>query len=357
MAEHSEVLIMLRRSLKEVCLQTGESLGLFGLSSKSSLRNSRVLVLCYHGIALKDEHLWAPALFVSPAQFRRHMEALRRNRCTVLTLDDALTGIANGDLPERATVLTFDDGTYDFYKIAWPILEEFGYPATLYLPTYYVDDQHPMLPGIWNYLLWQKRGSTFDASELFGKHLVFDLSDEAGRTAAQEQIQSFAKTEKLSGHQRHELSAKLAQLLQVDFDPVCSGRILHPLTPQEIQQLAQDSVSIQMHTHHHSNRTERQPYLDEVRLNRERIREFTGLEPSHFCYPHGIYSQDAVGWLRDCGVRSATICDPGMFAAGQNPLLIPRLLVQSSISDLEFDAWLVGIGDLLNRVRRPGIFS
>ncbi len=281
------------------------------------------------------------------------MEALKRSCCTVLSLDDALTGVGNGTLPERATVLTFDDGTYDFYKIAWPILKEYGYPATVYLPTYYVDDQHPMLPIMWDYLLWQKRGSKVDARELFGNGAVFDLSDEAGRAAALQQIRSLARTEKMSGDQRHALSARLAQLLQVDFAAVCSSRILHPLTPQEIHELAQDGVSIQMHTHHHSNRSERQDYLDELRLNRERIREMTGVDPNHFCYPHGAYKQEVVDWLRDYGVQSATTCDPGMFKAEQDPLLIPRLLIQSSISDLEFEAWLAGLGSLPIYLRRP----
>jgi hypothetical protein len=276
------------------------------------------------------------------------MVALERNRCTVLSLDNALACIATGKLPERAVVLTFDDGSYDFYKIAWPILKEFRYPATLYLTTYYVDHPYPVPPGIWGYLLWKARGSVVNAHELFGQDIILNLKDELGRTAALRQVCSFAKSEKLSGLQKNLLSAKLAQIVGVDFGALCSSRILHAVNAEEVRELAGEGVSVQMHTHHHSNPGERENYIQELQLNRERIKQMTGLEPIHFCYPNGVFRRESVNWVRDWGVESATTCHPGLFRAKTDPLLIPRLMVGTAVSEVHFEGWLVGFGALFS---------
>ena len=61
------------RTLKEAGLSAGRSCGLFKLASSSRFRNSRLLVLGYHGISLEDEHQWNPSTFLSPEVFRRRM--------------------------------------------------------------------------------------------------------------------------------------------------------------------------------------------------------------------------------------------------------------------------------------------
>ncbi len=78
------------RTLKQACLSTGRSCGLFKLASSSHFRNSRLLVLGYHGVSLEDEHRWDPSLFLSPDIFRHRMEALKRSACTVVSLEEGL---------------------------------------------------------------------------------------------------------------------------------------------------------------------------------------------------------------------------------------------------------------------------
>src|SRR6185437_2846413 len=147
------------KKAKRAVLAVAKGTGAYAISAKSGRRNSRLLVLGYHGVSLADEHEWHPALFLSPDTFRGRLESLKRTRCTILPLQEALDRLYRGDLPERAVALTFDDGTYDFRQIVWPMLKEYGYPATLYWTTYWVTIGRPVVPVIWNYLLWKKRGS------------------------------------------------------------------------------------------------------------------------------------------------------------------------------------------------------
>jgi peptidoglycan/xylan/chitin deacetylase (PgdA/CDA1 family) len=46
---------------------------------------------------------------------------------------------AGAPLPPRAVLITFDDAYDDFGKTAWPILQHFRLPATLFVPTAYPD--------------------------------------------------------------------------------------------------------------------------------------------------------------------------------------------------------------------------
>jgi len=279
------------------------------------------------------------------------MAAIKRSRCTVLDLEEALGLVAAGNLPERAVVLTFDDGTYDFYKIVWPILREVGYPATLYLTTYYVEHQYPVPPGIWSYMLWKATCSSVSAREILEKDVTFNLTDQSGRAEALGQLVSLAQSKKMDGHQKNSLSAKLAQILGIDFDALCLSRIYGLLRPEEVHELARDGVSVQTHLHRHNLRpNDREVYIGDLQRNRELITKMTGKEPKHFCYPRGDYTQECAGWLRDYGFKSAATCDVGLCAADTDPLLIPRLIDTSHLSDTTFESWLVGVGPLLSQL-------
>ncbi len=85
----------------------------------------------------------------SPARFREQMQWLKDHGYRGMTLGNALNSefrIQNSEfLP---VVVTFDDGFQDFYTTAWPILQEFGFTATMYLPTAFIGDERRVFsPG------------------------------------------------------------------------------------------------------------------------------------------------------------------------------------------------------------------
>src|SRR5262245_56166491 len=111
-----------RRSLKGRALALLRRAGLFAASARSQWRQERLLVLCYHGVAVDDEHLWDPNIYVTTDFLHRRLEILREEGCTVLPLGDALDRLQEQRLPPRSVVLTFDDGMQDFYARAWPVV-------------------------------------------------------------------------------------------------------------------------------------------------------------------------------------------------------------------------------------------
>lgn len=92
-----------------------------------------VTMLMYHMIAVPENA--AEARFCrTPKAFRRDMEQIRQAGYQVLSLATALDGISGRvDFPDKAVVITFDDGVACAFENALPILQEFGYPASVFV--------------------------------------------------------------------------------------------------------------------------------------------------------------------------------------------------------------------------------
>jgi peptidoglycan/xylan/chitin deacetylase (PgdA/CDA1 family) len=104
--------------------------------------NARVLrVLMYH----KVNDLPGNRMSVPTALFEEQMAQLAQLGYRVVDLDAVLACYLEGmSLPERAVLVTFDDGYRDTLLSATPILERHGYPAVQFVPTGYVGTSTPL---------------------------------------------------------------------------------------------------------------------------------------------------------------------------------------------------------------------
>jgi peptidoglycan/xylan/chitin deacetylase (PgdA/CDA1 family) len=334
----------LLKQAKMGVLRLAETTGVSRLLSGSAWRRHRLLILCYHGVSRYDEHEWE-GLYISPGRLRRRMELVAQARCNVLPLTEAVNRLQNGALPDRAVTITFDDGLHDFFSIAFPIVESFGYPVTLYLTTYYVEFNRPVFDLMCSYLLWKGRHKQqLEWPEVFPAPVALD---DAGRQRATTMIKQSAISRKLSALEKDELLSRLAGRLDVDYQNLCQKRVLHLITPEEAKSLAHRGVDLQYHTHRHRVYRSRERMFAELQDNRRRIAMFTSSEPRHFCYTGGFYLPEHPGYLKEYGMLSATTCKTGLCTARTNPLLLPRLVDTMELSDLEFRAWLTGTAELL----------
>jgi peptidoglycan/xylan/chitin deacetylase (PgdA/CDA1 family) len=344
---------MLKKA-KQVALHSLKSTGLSTLVHNSRWRRQRLLILAYHGISLADEHIWNGSQFISADTFRSRLGLLKKLSCSVLPLDQALERLYANDLPDRAVAITFDDGTSDFYRKAFPLLKEFDVPATLYLTTFYTHYQRPVFDLMCSYLLWKGRNATLDLKKLTGHDLRTELTENEAREAALSQIHVFARAQKLSAEEKDNLAAALAAQLGVDYAALLEQRAMHNLTAEEVRQLSRDGIDIELHTHRHRTPKDHQLFVREIEDNRRAIQEITGRCASHFCYPTGRYDFSFLPWLKDLGVISATTCESGFVSRSSHQLLLPRFLDSQSLSSIEFESWLAGVSLALPR-RRAGL--
>lgn len=340
------------RSLRLVSLALAKGCGAFRLALNSKWRNQRLLILCYHGISLEEEHLWRPATYIHPKLFEQRLNFLSVGRYNVLPLGEAIQRLYRRDLPPRSVAITFDDGAYDFYVKAFPLLKQHGFPATVYQTTFYSDYDYPIFHLICSYMLWKRRGKVLDTGGRLGLPNRVDLTSERSRQQIAQQLWEQARKRHLSAEQRNATAAELAGILDIDYTQILSKRILQLMHPGEIEELSRQGIDFQLHTHRHRTPLDEALFRREIEDNRNRLQSIlTGKSMGHFCYPSGVYEREFLPWLQKEEVVSATTCDPGLASQSSDPLLLPRFIDTSETSDLEFEGWLSGAASFLSRNR------
>jgi peptidoglycan/xylan/chitin deacetylase (PgdA/CDA1 family) len=337
------------RNAKRAALKAAKAAGLFRLSA-NRFRDRRLLILCYHGISSGDEHRWNPGLYMDLETFRARMRMLRDGGYRVLPLGEALERLYHNALPKRSVVLTFDDGSHDFYTKAWPVLQEFQFPATVYLSTFYCRYQAPVFDSACAYMLWKREGKTFDATGFVEAGGEVGIGRGRWRDVYV-RVYRHIRQRGLSAEQKEELLETLACRLGFDLTGLREQRLFYYMTPEEVARIARDGIDVQLHTHRHRTPRDRALFTREIEDNRRAIREIIG-EPSkltHFCYPSGDTAPEFLPWLRELGIESATTCEPGLAEYRTNSLELPRLLDMPSLLPVEFEGWLTGFSEILPR--------
>lgn len=335
------------RKIKSVALNLLRSAGVFEQVASSAWRRNRLLILCYHGISLEDEHLWRPNLYMSAELLEKRFEAVRAMRCSVLPLVEALERLPSHDLPPRSVAITFDDGTYDFHKQAYPLLKKYGFPVTVYQTTYYTDHEVPVFNLMCSYLLWKRRGERLVAAKDLGISDTMDLRTELGRHRVVLSLIAISERENLTGLQKNELVRRLAATLGIDYSELTAKRILQLMNAREVAEVGSNGVDVQLHTHRHCTPNDEASFRKEITENRERILALTGRDATHFCYPSGVHQRKFIGWLEKENIVSATTCDAGLAVAENNSFLLPRYVDTTAHSQVEFESWLSGVGSLI----------
>lgn len=91
-------------------------------------------ILMYHQVGPYPRPKAHKASFCHIRQFRQQLAYLKLAGFRVISMAEAYEGLFGGGvIAPRSVVLTFDDGYQDFHDHAWPALQEYGFPATVFL--------------------------------------------------------------------------------------------------------------------------------------------------------------------------------------------------------------------------------
>jgi peptidoglycan/xylan/chitin deacetylase (PgdA/CDA1 family) len=94
---------------------------------------SGVPILIYHCV---DSTIWGDKpMFVSPDNFAKQMEYLHNQKYEAITFNN----LDQINLIKKPVLITFDDGYEDNFTNAYPVLQRYGFKATIFLVADFID--------------------------------------------------------------------------------------------------------------------------------------------------------------------------------------------------------------------------
>lgn len=285
----------------------------------------KLLILTYHRFSRGQD-----ASKVSAADFESHLQYLSLHN-TVLPLAEAVERLKNGtSLPPNATVITIDDGYGDAYEIAFPKLKKYGFPATVYAITDFVDQKIWLWTDLMRHVMAKtmKEEVSFDFGS--GDIVKASLTNDAKRLETANRINERLKT--MPNEQKDERIADIAGRLNVEL-PAVPPTEFAAMTWDQARDMDADGVTIESHTVTHPILTN----VDEMELEFEltvakaRLEGHLDRSVNHFCYPNGSLNENVRRAAENAGYASAVTTAYGFNDGGNDKLLLNRIDAQSAI--------------------------
>jgi peptidoglycan/xylan/chitin deacetylase (PgdA/CDA1 family) len=248
-------------------------------------------------------------------------------------------------LPENALAITVDDGYRDFYQVAYPVLREYGIPATVYLVSDFVDHTGWLWVDQVEYQFLRGQARSF-RMELSGQPpRSFELATPEMRKAAARIMTESAK--KLSNTERLRLLETLPEQLGVRL-PEEAPAEYEALRWDEVREMAAAGIEFGAHTRTHPILTsldgERELRF-EIEGSKRQIEQQVGRAVDHFCYPNGTredVSREVVKAVQAAGFRTAVTTESGLNHVAEDPLRLLRIGVEPGLEADYFERCAAG---------------
>ncbi|MCK5480231.1 MAG: TIGR03088 family PEP-CTERM/XrtA system glycosyltransferase [Gammaproteobacteria bacterium] len=337
-----------------------------GLLSILGRFGSSLTILTFHRVVTEEEKTQSlnKPMMVTEGQFDSLLKAIRQYGHPI-SLTDAVEGLRKGSSFKPGTVvITFDDGYYDFYARAFPLLKEYGIPATMFLTTGVIGNQHEY--PWWDEVDYYAR-SRKDNPYRRGDGLTNDLENAiqlieqlpADRTERDEAAIREALN-RVTLEERNRFIGKIRSTMLKD-----QPRSQLMLTWDNVREMS-GFIEIANHTvnHHLLDRLDPQSIRDEITGASERIEQETGLQCSGMAYPAGVFTPQVAAIARECGIEYAVTTRFANNSGKTNLMSLNRkdagyLFIENRI---EPSYYKVTVSGVLDRFRKdytdsPGVLS
>jgi len=310
---------------------------------------SQAVILIYHRVfeLPSDPQL----LCVGRNHFAEHLEHLIHHY-NVITLHELSEGLKEGKVPDRAVVVTFDDGYADNLHEAKPLLDRYDVPATVFVTTgcigqeyeFWWDELDRLLlqPGTLpqtgsvsvggHTLRWELGEVACYTQEDFERCCRWNIVENSDPTPRQRAYRALCQLLRpLSETQRRDALRQLRSWAGLKSTVRATHR---GLSHDEVYQLAESGlVDIGSHgmTHSVLLGLSVAAQLDELQRSKARLEEITGDPVTSFSYPYGSrldYTRHTVSLVRKAGFACACSNFAGIVGPTTDVYQLPRHLVR-----------------------------
>ena len=258
--------------------------GLYHLKFFDILRHiqkMRVTILMYHRFSGKEE-----PFKITQKTFESQIRFLikRYNFVTLKHYSDVLNA-QREDLPDNPIILTIDDGHWDNYTFAYPILKKYSVPATLFISTNFITNKAWLCSDILQYILGTTKLREF-YFPLGDKKVRFRLDNFQDWLKSQLKIFNYCRT--ISEHEKDKLINQLAKHLTVNLPDQTAGDF-QPLTWDQVGEMYDNGIEFGSHTCSHPilSTLTSEKLNHEILDSKREMETRLGVEISSFSYPNG----------------------------------------------------------------------
>lgn len=248
--------------------------------------------------------------------FEEHLKNIWFLNMKTLTNREMLESLdKHGKLPKNSVALTFDDGYYDNYRHAFPLLKKYKMKATLYLNTAYVENEENRA---FKYLSWKE-------IEEMSSSGVFDIQLHSHRHMPIFVNTSFDRVVDSNDLLDKDIQHLYGGNAQIGF-PIFGKRgefsstgVIVPLEAAEKfknfyenlsteekgnKKLIQDFINSELHKDliFETLDEAKTRVLNDLNKNISLIEEHTGYKPNFFCWPWGHKSPEFIAILKNAGI-------------------------------------------------------
>lgn len=253
---------------------------LFHSTGSAAMKPGDFIVLCYH--AVPDKALPGDTFSIPQQKFVEQMEYLRTHGYHPVSFEDVLNAHnGNKKLPDKAVLLTFDDGYVSYRDFVLPVLEELGFPSLL---------------------------------AIVGNFIEYSSS-----TGLAEPLMSWEQIKELTSH-------KLVEVVSHSYD-------LHKgiqYNPQGNEAAAVSAVAFNPDTKTYETEEEYRARIEADFIAQKKLfREKLGVVPRVVVWPYGRFNQISVEIAKKTGIVSTFNLEEG-FSNIENLDTVNRNLVENT---------------------------
>jgi len=278
--------------------------------------SNKFLVLMYHRIIPHKEAKpgLQAGMYVEPETFEIHIEYLKKY-FHIIPLSETMNNSGKSfSLKSKPNcILTFDDGWFDFYKYAYPILKANEVPATVFLPTKFIDTKDQFWTDALIQLYYgKKKGKRDSRMKSTSTDPIIDFLESSSGTLETRLERAIGMMKPLPLAEINRILADLSE--RWGIDPTPQGRDF--LAWDEVREMYRSGlVSFGSHTATHRILTTlRDDEIDwELQESKDRLMAEGVVGPSFlpFAYPNGGYNDRIKDLLKKHGYSLAVTTKKG----------------------------------------------
>jgi peptidoglycan/xylan/chitin deacetylase (PgdA/CDA1 family) len=284
----------------------------------TGLGGPRLLILMYHRFMADGD----AGYVLKQGVFREQIRFIK-DRFTVVALEEYLSlSESQKKKVERPMALTVDDGYRNFYLYAFPVLQEYSLPATVFVPVNFVEQGGWMWQDKNKHILrttaksritlkWKDRTHIFEVGAF---DTLMKSLDDAYDLCMKEPLE-----------ERADFSRKLADAAGVDLPDKPEGEF-EPLRWEEMREMEKAGIHFGSHTMNHEilMGVDAAQVRYELGDSKKILEDRLGHEITGFCYPNGDFDGTVMAAVSECGYMYAVSTRGGYNTKATMPMALNR---------------------------------